>query len=136
MTSENDAIGLVSAVSKASSKHPTSLRTTIPEAICAFLGLGAGDKVEWRMEGDKPGGRYCIVRKAGDPVVGNVKRTEAAEKLPDIPSSSAAYHLDSYEGIVSMKGLMVQNHSPKGIVVSMCGSQSGIYVDIKEITEN
>jgi len=42
-----------------------SLRATIPEGMVAFLGLAAGDKLEWIMEVDtKTGRRYAVVRKA------------------------------------------------------------------------
>ncbi|MGD0177060.1 MAG: AbrB family transcriptional regulator [Candidatus Bathyarchaeia archaeon] len=40
-----------------------SLRATVPEGIVAFLGIQAGDKLEWRMEMQN-GERIVIVRKA------------------------------------------------------------------------
>lgn len=40
-----------------------SLRATIPEGIVAFLELGEGQKLDWRMEIDDKGERYIVVRK-------------------------------------------------------------------------
>jgi bifunctional DNA-binding transcriptional regulator/antitoxin component of YhaV-PrlF toxin-antitoxin module len=41
-----------------------SLRATIPEGIVAYLGIQAGDKLDWTMENDKDGERIIIVRKS------------------------------------------------------------------------
>jgi bifunctional DNA-binding transcriptional regulator/antitoxin component of YhaV-PrlF toxin-antitoxin module len=41
-----------------------SLRATIPEGIVAYLGIQAGDKLDWTMENDKSGERIVVVRKA------------------------------------------------------------------------
>jgi bifunctional DNA-binding transcriptional regulator/antitoxin component of YhaV-PrlF toxin-antitoxin module len=41
-----------------------SLRATVPEGIVAYLGIQAGDKLDWTMENDKDGERIVIVRKA------------------------------------------------------------------------
>ena len=41
-----------------------SLRATIPEGIVAYLGIQAGDKLDWTMENDKTGERVVMVRKA------------------------------------------------------------------------
>lgn len=40
-----------------------SLRTTVPEGIVAFLGLGLGDRLSWTMELIE-GERVAFVRKA------------------------------------------------------------------------
>jgi len=40
-----------------------SLRATVPEGVVAYLGLQAGDKLEWRMEIDK-GQKVVVVTKA------------------------------------------------------------------------
>jgi bifunctional DNA-binding transcriptional regulator/antitoxin component of YhaV-PrlF toxin-antitoxin module len=44
-----------------------SLRATIPEGIVAYLGLQAGDKLDWLMENDKNGQRIVIVKKIPAP---------------------------------------------------------------------
>lgn len=44
-----------------------SLRATIPEGIVAYLGIQAGDKLEWVMENDKDGERVVVVRRARGP---------------------------------------------------------------------
>lgn len=41
-----------------------SLRATIPEGIVAYLGIQAGDKLDWTMENDKDGERIVVVRRA------------------------------------------------------------------------
>ena len=41
-----------------------SLRATVPEGIVAYLGIQAGDKLDWTMENDKNGERIVIVRKS------------------------------------------------------------------------
>ena len=41
-----------------------SLRATVPEGIVAYLGIQAGDKLDWTMENDKNGERIVVVRKA------------------------------------------------------------------------
>ncbi len=41
-----------------------SLRATIPEGIVAFLTLGEGDQLDWRMEVDEQGERYVVILKA------------------------------------------------------------------------
>jgi bifunctional DNA-binding transcriptional regulator/antitoxin component of YhaV-PrlF toxin-antitoxin module len=41
-----------------------SLRATVPEGIVAYLGIQAGDKLDWTMENDRNGERIVIVRKA------------------------------------------------------------------------
>lgn len=41
-----------------------SLRATIPEGIVAYLGIQAGDKIDWTMENAENGERIVIVRKA------------------------------------------------------------------------
>jgi len=50
--------------SKTSIARPKSksLRATIPEGIVVFLGLNAGDTLEWHMT-DTPNGRIATVRK-------------------------------------------------------------------------
>jgi hypothetical protein len=55
----------MSLKSKTSIARPKSrsLRATIPEGICVFLGLNAGDTLEWQMT-DAPNGRTATVRKA------------------------------------------------------------------------
>jgi len=40
-----------------------SLRATVPEGIVVFLGIEAGDKLEWQMDLQN-GERVVIVRKA------------------------------------------------------------------------
>lgn len=39
-----------------------SLRVTVPEGVVAFLGLEAGDKLEWKMDIEK-NDRIVIVKK-------------------------------------------------------------------------
>jgi bifunctional DNA-binding transcriptional regulator/antitoxin component of YhaV-PrlF toxin-antitoxin module len=41
-----------------------SLRATVPEGIVAYLGIQAGDKLDWTMENDKNGERIVVVRKS------------------------------------------------------------------------
>jgi len=41
-----------------------SLRATVPEGIVAYLGIQAGDKLDWTMENDEDGERIVIVRKS------------------------------------------------------------------------
>ena len=41
-----------------------SLRATIPEGIVAYLGLQAGDKLDWTMDNAENGERIVTVRKA------------------------------------------------------------------------
>lgn len=55
----------MSLKSKTSIARPKSksLRATIPEGIAVFLGLTAGDTLEWQMT-DTPNGRTATVRKA------------------------------------------------------------------------
>lgn len=43
-------------------KDTKSLRATIPEGIVAYLELGEGDKLEWKMDLDK-NERIVVVRK-------------------------------------------------------------------------
>ncbi|MGD0645722.1 MAG: AbrB family transcriptional regulator [Candidatus Bathyarchaeia archaeon] len=54
----------MSLKSKTSIARPgsTSLRATIPEGICVFLGLKEGDTLEWKMD-DINGERMATVRK-------------------------------------------------------------------------
>jgi DNA-binding Xre family transcriptional regulator len=54
----------MSLKSKTSIARPKSksLRATIPEGICVFLGINAGDTLEWQMT-DTPDGRAATVRK-------------------------------------------------------------------------
>ncbi|HJW19130.1 MAG TPA: AbrB/MazE/SpoVT family DNA-binding domain-containing protein [Candidatus Nitrosotalea sp.] len=40
-----------------------SVRATIPEGIVAFLGLEAGDKLDWKMEVTDDGERIILVKK-------------------------------------------------------------------------
>ena len=42
-----------------------SVRTTVPEAICEFLGIQAGDNLEWVMEVTKNGKRVALMSKEG-----------------------------------------------------------------------
>jgi len=44
-----------------------SVRTTVPEGITEFLGVKAGDKLEWKMEVHK-NERAAIVTKKSDSV--------------------------------------------------------------------
>ncbi len=46
-----------------------SLRATIPEGIVAYLGIQAGDKLDWTMENDKNGERIVVVRKSKTPTL-------------------------------------------------------------------
>jgi len=41
-----------------------SLRATIPEGIVAYLGIHAGDKLDWVMENSETGERIVVVKKA------------------------------------------------------------------------
>jgi hypothetical protein len=41
-----------------------SLRATIPEGIVAYLGLVAGDKLDWTMDNGPNGERIVTVRKS------------------------------------------------------------------------
>lgn len=50
-----------------------SVRTTVPEGITEFLGVRAGDKLEWKMD-MHAGERAAIVTKKS----GNVSSTELA----------------------------------------------------------
>lgn len=55
----------MSLKSKTSIARPgsPSLRATVPEGICVFLGLKLGDTLEWQMT-DTPNGRTATVRKS------------------------------------------------------------------------
>lgn len=44
-----------------------SLRATIPEGIVAYLGIQAGDKLQWTMDNAKDGERIVVVRRAKAP---------------------------------------------------------------------
>ena len=50
-----------------------SLRATVPEGIVAYLGIQAGDKLDWTMENDKNGERIVIVRKGKASVAASEK---------------------------------------------------------------
>ena len=51
-----------------------SLRATVPEGIVAYLGIQAGDKLDWTMDNDENGERIVTVRKS--------KSVAAVEKQP------------------------------------------------------
>lgn len=56
-------MGLITVA--ASAKPGTkSIKATIPEGIVEYLGIRAGDEVEWRMESDENGKRVAWMRKA------------------------------------------------------------------------
>jgi hypothetical protein len=61
-------LGPMSALSSTAtfaSPKTRSLRATIPEGIVAYLGIGSGDKLEWRME-IVNGQKVVFVRKADE----------------------------------------------------------------------
>lgn len=41
-----------------------SLRATVPEGIVAYLGIQAGDKLDWTMDNAENGERIVTIRKA------------------------------------------------------------------------
>jgi hypothetical protein len=51
----------IAAAAKAGTK---SIKATIPEGIVEYLGLQAGDEVEWKMENLPDGTRIAMMRKA------------------------------------------------------------------------
>lgn len=52
----------LSSTATFASPKTKSLRATIPEGIVAYLGIGSGDIVEWRME-VMDGQKVVLVRK-------------------------------------------------------------------------
>ena len=43
-----------------------SVRTTVPEAITEFLGVKAGDKLEWKMDVHNNERTAIVTKKSGD----------------------------------------------------------------------